>query len=233
MHGRATLTAHRIHTIQPVGQTILRRWNAVTAPQRDSQRLGKPATESCSRTMSGSPYDPRGVANLLLDEADRVGVSVSNLALQKLLYFAHGIHLNEKKCPLVSGYFEAWQYGPVHPTAYKAFRDAGGDPIAFRAQSQDVLTGASRPIAVPDDPAVTRLIQQVLNSYGRLSPGRLVDISHARNSPWHFVVDKARTSVAFGLRISDNMILERFKHHKVSIGIAPLAGEPSEDTPFT
>lgn len=182
--------------------------------------------------MIENPYDPRGVANLLLDEADRVGISISNLALQKLLYFAHGIHLNENKRPLVSGYFEAWQFGPVHPTAYKAFRAAGADPIRFRAQSQDVLTGLSKPIAAPDDPAVTQLVQKVVGSYGRLSPGRLVDISHARNSPWHFVVDKARTSVAFGLRISDMVILERFKHHKVSIGAEPLAGEPSEDTPF-
>ena len=183
--------------------------------------------------MTGSPYDPRGVANLMLDEADRVGVAVSNLALQKLLYFAHGIFLNETKAPLVSGYFEAWQYGPVHPTAYKAFREAGGEAIQFRVQAQDVLTGGRKSIPAPADPSVTRLLQQVLNSYGKLSAGRLVDISHAKNSPWHFVVDKARTSVAFGLRISDNVILDRFKHHKVSIGVVPVAGEPSEDTPFT
>ncbi|URK89026.1 hypothetical protein LP421_15955 [Rhizobium sp. RCAM05350] len=39
-------------------------------------------------TMSGE-YDPRAVANLLLDEADRLGIKITNLALQKLLYFAH------------------------------------------------------------------------------------------------------------------------------------------------
>lgn len=183
--------------------------------------------------MSSSPFDPRGVANLMLDEADRVGVSVTNLALQKLLYFAHGIFLNETKQPLVSGYFEAWQYGPVHPAAYKAFRSAGSEVIQFRARSQDILTGASRPIPEPDNPAIRRLIQSVLNSYGKLSPGRLVDISHAKNSPWDFIVDKGRTSVAFGLRIPDTVILDRFKYHKVSIGAAPVAGEPSEDTPFT
>jgi uncharacterized phage-associated protein len=169
----------------------------------------------------------------MLDEADRVGVSVTNLALQKLLYFAHGIFLNETKQPLVSGYFEAWQYGPVHPAAYKAFRSAGSEAIHFRAQGQDLLTGKSKPIPEPDNLAIRRLIQLVLNSYGKLSPGRLVDISHAKNSPWDFIVDKGRTSVAFGLRIPDTVILDRFKHHKVSIGAVPVAGEPSEDTPFT
>lgn len=179
------------------------------------------------------PYDPRGIANLMLDEADRIGISITNLALQKLLYFAHGIFLNETKQPLVSGYFEAWQYGPVHPAAYKAFRSAGSEPIRSRAHSQDILTGLTKPIPAPEDPAARRLVQQILSSYGKLSPGRLVDISHAKNSPWDFIVDKARTSVAFGLRIPDSVIIDRFKHHKVSIGATPLAGEPSEDTPFT
>jgi hypothetical protein len=68
--------------------------------------------------------------------------------------------------------------------------------------------------------------------YGEMTPGRLVELSHARNAPWAFVVHKARTSMAFGLRISDDVILERFKHHKVSIGSEPSQGEPGEDTPF-
>lgn len=183
--------------------------------------------------MIRPPYDPRAIANLMLGEADRIGIEITNLALQKLLYFAHGFFLNETKAPLVNGYFEAWQYGPVHPTAYKAFRAAGSEPIHFRAEGRNVLTGVPTPIIEPEDPSVRRLVQQVLNSYGKLSPGRLVDLSHARNSPWAFIVDKSRTSVAFGLRIPDDVILSRFKYHKVSIGAEPIAGEPSEDTPFT
>jgi hypothetical protein len=66
-----------------------------------------------------------------------------------------------------------------------------------------------------------------------MTPGRLVDISHAKGAPWHFVVDKGRTSLAFGMRIPDEVIRERFKHHKVSVGSQPSAGEPREDTPFT
>lgn len=182
--------------------------------------------------MREAPFDPRGIANLMLDEAERVGACLTNLALQKLLYFAHGIFLNETKKPLVSGYFEAWQYGPVHPLIYKAFCSAGSDVIWFRAKGQNVLTGEARPIPEPDNPRVRSLIQQILGSYGNLSPGRLVDISHAKNSPWDFIVEKAQTSVAFGLRIPDSVIVERFKYHKVSIGALPKSGEPSEDAPF-
>jgi uncharacterized phage-associated protein len=182
--------------------------------------------------MIEAATDPRSIANLMLDEGNRIGHRITNLALQKLLYFAHGIFLIEQKRPLVSGYFEAWQFGPVHPTAYQAFKAAGEQPITFRAMRVDVSTGEPVPISLPDDPAIRRHVDRIMQSYGRMTPGRLVDISHAKGAPWDFIVDKARTSLAFGMRISDDLILERFKHHKVSVGNSPLIGEPSEDTPF-
>src|SRR5690606_2091874 len=131
---------------------------------------------------------PRAVANLLLDEADRLQIKITNLALQKLLYFAHGIYLIQTKRPLVSGYFEAWQYGPVHPTAYRSFKEAGSTAIKFRAHGRDPLSGRQRELGLPDDARLTGMVQQVLNSYGRMPPGRLVDLSHAKGSPWEYVV---------------------------------------------
>lgn len=182
--------------------------------------------------MTAGPYDVRAIANLMLDEADREGIKVTNLALQKLLYFAHGIRLRQSDTPLVSGYFEAWQYGPVHPSAYRSFKAFGANPITSRATGKNPLTGQPRELPPPDDQAVISLVKHVVRSYGNLSPGRLVDLSHAKNSPWHHIVDKARTDVALGMRIPDNVIQERFHHHKVSAGEAPRAGEPEDDTPF-
>ncbi len=181
-----------------------------------------------------SAYDPRAIANLMLDEADRRGLKITNLALQKLLYFAHGIYLTKTKRPLVTGYFEAWQYGPVHPAVYRAFKQSGSAPIKTRAVGKDPLTGKKRDLPKPTDIEVVDLVSDVMRSYGHLSPGRLVDLSHAKNSPWSVIVDKARTDIAFGMRIPDNVIIERFQHHKVSVSTNPRAGEPpSEDTPIT
>jgi uncharacterized phage-associated protein len=177
-------------------------------------------------------HDPRAIANLMLEEADQRDIGITNLALQKLLYFAHGIYLTQTKKPLVSGYFEAWQYGPVHPSAYRAFKKSGSSPITIRAEGKDPLTGRPRPIRAVDDHAVTDLVRHVLRSYGSMSPGRLVDLSHAKGSPWAYIVDKSRTSVAFGLQIPDTVIIDRFQYHKVSVGIEPNAGEPRDDTPF-
>jgi uncharacterized phage-associated protein len=148
------------------------------------------------------------------------------------LYFAHSLFLIEHKRPLVAGYFEAWKLGPVHPAAYQAFKAAGDQPINFRARRQNLLTGEELAIPPPSDPDVQGHIQRIMASYGRLTPGRLVDIAHAKGAPWHTIVAQGTTGVAVGLRISDEMILRRFKYHKVSVGMSPTIGEPGENTPF-
>jgi uncharacterized phage-associated protein len=181
---------------------------------------------------STGPCDPRSVANMLLDIAAEQQRPLTNLALQKLLYFAHGIFLIETGKPLVSGYFEAWQYGPVHPAVYKAFQEAGEKAISSRASRVDVVTRVRTRLPPPSDPAIRDVCRRVMVNYGRLTAGRLVDISHAKDAPWQYIVNKAKTSLALGLRIPDDVIVKRFRHHKVSVGAQPTHGEPSEDSPL-
>jgi uncharacterized phage-associated protein len=173
------------------------------------------------------------VCNLLLEEAGVIQKPVTNLALQKLLYFAHGLHLMETGDPLVSGYFEAWQFGPVHPAAYQAFKSAGSSPIDFFASRRDPLTGASSPLPRLNDIDALVRVRQVLVTYQRMTPGRLVEVSHAEGAPWHFVVNRAKSSGTFGMRIPDSVIKERFKNHKVSVGLIPAIGEPDEEAPYS
>lgn len=182
--------------------------------------------------MSAPPVDPRAASNALLDEAERLGIPVTNLALQKILYFAHGLHLVETKAPLVSGYFEAWQFGPVHPTAYASFKAAKDQPIAFRATGRDALTGKPTALKAMTDESALSCLRRIISLYGRMTPGRLVELSHAKGAPWQFVVENAKSTMALGLRIPDDVIVARFKYHKVSVGSVPSRGEPSEDTPF-
>lgn len=169
----------------------------------------------------------------MLDLAEEeFGLPVTNLALQKLLYFAHGQFLIRTGKPLVNGAFEAWTYGPVHPAIYREFKHCRADPIRERALARDVMTGATQPIPALTDQLVREQIRSVLFAYGRLSPGRLVDISHAKNGPWWTTVNKAETSVALGLRISDTVTKECFKFQKVTVGAASRVGEPDEDSPL-
>lgn len=184
--------------------------------------------------MEHGPYDPRAIANLILDFADSAALPIRHIALQKLLYFAHATFLIQRGRPLVSGYFEAWQYGPVHPATYQAYKEAAEKPIDFRAKARNVLTGDERELSPPADPDVRLHIMQIVSSYGRLSTRRLIELSHAPGGPWDSVTRKQSGAIALGARITDDVIRARFARPVGSVTSVEDAdiGEPDrEDDP--
>lgn len=176
--------------------------------------------------------DPRVIANYMLDYAADRGISLTNLALQKLLFFAHAISLSERREKLVSGHFEAWQYGPVHPAVYQAFKAAGPNPIDFRAEAFDPVARTRKPLSKLTDLATRDICDQVIGRFGRMSAGRLVDITHAAGGPWDHVVSESKAGANIGLRISDEIIIARYGRQKVSVTPTPRVGEPDEDSPI-
>lgn len=176
--------------------------------------------------------DPRIVANYMLDVAAKRNIQVTNLALQKLLFFAHAISLTERRAKLVSGYFEAWQYGPVHPAVYQAFKAAGSTPINFRAEAFDPVSRQKRPLERLNDQAKRDICHRVIIQFGNMTAGRLVDITHAKGGPWDYVVSSAENGANIGLRIADEVIATRLGRQKVFVTAIPRAGEPDEDSPF-
>lgn len=165
--------------------------------------------------------DPRSVANLLLDLAAADGIRIGHIKLQKLLYFAHGIHLNETGEPLVSGHFEAWKWGPVHPAVYQAFKEAGARAITFRAVKQDVITGETATLLPPDDIAAKRATRRVLDALGGMTDAELVNLSHAPGGPWADVVDRMAEGFALGARIEHDAIRNLFARHKLVVKATP------------
>lgn len=160
--------------------------------------------------MAGG-HDPRAVANLILDEGIARGVSFSNLKLQKLLFLSHALFLAQKGRPLVRGAFEAWQYGPVSRDVYDAFRRFRAAPITERACRRNPATGVVREIECPQDVDARATVARVVEFYGSWSAGELVDLTHAQDGPWDYVVKNSSLSANFGLRIPDRVILDRFK----------------------
>jgi uncharacterized phage-associated protein len=176
--------------------------------------------------------DPRVVANYILDIAAQRGVTMTNLKLQKLLFFAHAIALTERKTKLVAGYFEAWQFGPVHPAVYQAFKAAGPEPINFRADALDPVSRVRRPLPTLTESATRDICDRVVLQFGHMSAGRLVDVTHATGGPWHHIVSTSKSGANIGLRIPDEVIVERHGRQKVSVTPTPRVGEPDEDSPF-
>jgi uncharacterized phage-associated protein len=177
------------------------------------------------------PLDPRSVANAIVTFANEYDQKITHLGLQKIIYFAHGKHLVERGEPLVSGYFEAWPYGPVHPLIYSTFQAFGSDGITTMAKRKNLLSGKIDEISQPDDMKLRLFIRESVTPYLRLSPGRLVDLSHAPGTPWDVLTKTDDGKRAFGMRITDRHIKELFRYHKISVGDSPRIGEPNEESP--
>lgn len=56
--------------------------------------------------------------------------SLTNLRVQKILYVAHMFYMGQNDgTPLVTGHFEAWDYGPVHPRVYHVAKVSENRPV--------------------------------------------------------------------------------------------------------
>ena len=72
------------------------------------------------------------VANLFLSWANRDGDLITNLKMQKLLYYAQAWHLVYFKKPLFCDSIKAWSFGPIATDAYYAFKKFGYSPIQHK-----------------------------------------------------------------------------------------------------
>lgn len=157
-------------------------------------------------------YDVRDIANFILDDAAERGVKLTNLALQKLLYFAHGWFYAMYEQPLIKNKFEAWQYGPVQRIIYDQFKSYKDEPIRdIRATYIDPESGESKYKKPEIKPEHADLIHIVLEKYARYTAGQLVSLTHVEDGPWEYVWQQAEEVVFPGMKIPDALILDHFK----------------------
>jgi uncharacterized phage-associated protein len=112
------------------------------------------------------------VANWLLGSIDReAGDSLTNLKLQKLVYYAQAWALARLGKPLFEEDFEAWTHGPIVPSLYDKFKDYRWQALPY-------------PDYVPEfDPDVETLFEEILEVYGGLSARHLENLTHSE-APW-------------------------------------------------
>lgn len=119
-------------------------------------------------------YPVEAIANRILHEAQERGVSVTNLQMQKFVYFAQGFALAQLGHPLFDEDFEAWTYGPVVPRLYRLLKHYEAKPIGPLPTSSVVAEGSK----------AARVICEMMDKLGKLSSTQLVRLSHREDSPW-------------------------------------------------
>lgn len=107
----------------------------------------------------------------LVDEES--GDLMTNLKLQKLLYYAQGWYLALYHRPLFHDPIEAWLHGPVVPSVYRQYSEWGSQPIS-RSEDFD-----------PDsfDSDMQSFLNEVYEVYGQFSAWKLRNMTH-EEEPW-------------------------------------------------
>lgn len=121
-------------------------------------------------------YSAIEVAKFVISYCTDMGSSISNLKLQKILYYLQVFYVRNGSF-LFPEEIYAWQHGPVIPEVYYMFSGYGASKIQNR-----YFTEIDRGTEVHLLP----IIEQLRN----ISPWELVNMTHAPGGPWDLVYNK-------------------------------------------
>lgn len=134
------------------------------------------------------------LSNYVISLFEEQKASVTNLKLQKVLYYIQGYFYKRFGKAAFSAEIYNWQYGPVVPVVYYEYNDNGSAPLKSRMFFDDCEIAECE----------QALIKSVVEKCADISTSRLVSMTHSEN-PW-------KTAGA-GNIISKNSIEIFFKHN--------------------
>lgn len=147
--------------------------------------------------MPTPPYSASTIAKWFLAWASFEDEgALSNLKLQKLLYYAKGHYMAAHGgTPLFSDPMQAWSHGPVVPNVYREYRDFKGSAITF---DQEFDFGQI-------DDETNSYLERVWQTFGSMSAWKLREMTH-HEDPW---MDAFRDGEQF-IPISDKALSDYF-----------------------
>lgn len=121
---------------------------------------------------------PLDIAAYIVKLSNEIGEPMTNMKLQKLVYYTFVWYAVEKNKRLFKEGIKAWKYGPVVTSVYEAYKDYGADVIKE--------TKGGNPESL--DSFTKFLIEDVFKVYGNKSAIELMDLAHSE-APWRDTFD--------------------------------------------
>lgn len=115
------------------------------------------------------------VARFFIDYGEKSNERMTNMRVNKLLYFAQGVHLSQAGQPLFPDELEAWPFGPVVASVYHQYKRFDSRPII------DAEAGVYRDSFTESEYGS---LLDTARIYGVFTTSTLVDISHKPGGPW-------------------------------------------------
>ena len=114
------------------------------------------------------------VAKYFLAQSNEdAGDLISNLKLQKLVYYAQGFSLALNDEPIFGEHIEAWMHGPVVPDLYQEYKSYGSNAIPPPADFTPAIFNRKE----------LQLLEDVYAVYGQYSAWKLRQLTHSEQ-PW-------------------------------------------------
>ncbi|ALA97259.1 Phage-Associated Protein [Spiroplasma kunkelii CR2-3x] len=131
-------------------------------------------------------YGVKNIANYVLKffydkeytDDEFSSLEITNLKMQKVLYFLYGFYFSETGKSLFSDDFIAWKYGPVIKEIYDINKNNITNP--YENLRKDIYSNYDFNIKNIN----WEIIDNILNNIIKLSSWYLVNMSHKKNTPW-------------------------------------------------
>ncbi len=123
-------------------------------------------------------YDAVDLARRMVQLSLEKKIPLTNLKLQKLLYYAWMDYYKANGTFLYGNGIQAWPYGPVVPDAYYEFWTNVSNVIRYTRKPREEI-----------DPETEVFLECVLDRYRGVSNTSLKEMTVKRNTPWamHYV----------------------------------------------
>ncbi|MCM1466611.1 MAG: DUF4065 domain-containing protein [Alistipes sp.] len=145
-------------------------------------------------------YKVLDVARYIINYSNKEGYGISNLKLQKLLYFvqAEFLAFTEDNQPCFLEEIEAWGFGPVVPEVYQEFKQYGSANIPSVLKYYEVTDDWEvnekkfdlKLIDIED----RQIINQIVDGFSDYSAAALVTITH-QQKPWKDVYEEGMNNI--------------------------------------
>lgn len=134
-------------------------------------------------------YSAIAVANAFIQKANEAGIDdLSQMKLQKLVFFAQSWGLRLYERPLVEDFFAKWPYGPVIPTLYHATKHYGNSHISSLISTLEYSEGGRYEFVTPQITDIgaefSCLIDNIIKIYGTMTAAALSRLTHVAGSAW-------------------------------------------------
>ncbi|GAB3801058.1 Panacea domain-containing protein [Virgibacillus kimchii] len=130
------------------------------------------------------------IANYIIHLALEKDIDVTNLHLQKILYYLQAKSLYETGDPLFAESIGKWRLGPVVSNVYHEYKEYGSQPIReianeiiFDDETMSIKFVEFDVNEIPEEIADDDDIEQSIVSLLKQNPFHLVDKTH-EHSPW-------------------------------------------------